>query len=57
VSSPFVEPASLDDSSPKQLLRCYHRLRRSPDYYSPISFIATILSESTSYRDVILHPE
>jgi hypothetical protein len=29
-SSPPVEP-----SSPEQLVRCSHRLRRPPDYYSP----------------------
>jgi transposase InsO family protein len=55
-SSP-VEPSSPFDSSPEQLVRCGHRLHRSPDYYSPSAFTATALSEPASYRDAILHPE
>jgi hypothetical protein len=56
-SSPPVEPSSLTDSSPKQLVRCSHCLRRPPDCYSPSAFIATALSEPASYHDAILHPE
>jgi hypothetical protein len=56
-SSPSVEPSSLTDSSIKQLVRCSHRLRRPPDCYSPLPFTATALSEPTSYRDAIIHPE
>jgi hypothetical protein len=43
-SSP-VEPSSLADSSLEQLIRRSHRLRWSPDYYSPSAFTATALSE------------
>jgi hypothetical protein len=56
-SSLPVELSSLADSSPEQLVRRSHRLRRPPDYYSPKAFTATALSEPASYRDVILHPE
>jgi hypothetical protein len=56
-SFPPVEPSSLIDSSPKQLIRCSHHLRRPPDYYSPLAFTVTALSEPASYRDAILHPE
>jgi hypothetical protein len=56
-SSPPVEPSSPTDSSPEQLVRRSHRLRRTPDCYSPSAFIVTALSKSGSYRDVILHPE
>jgi hypothetical protein len=41
-SSPSIEPSSPVDSSPEQLIRRSHRLRRPPDYYSP-SAIATAL--------------
>jgi hypothetical protein len=54
-SSPPVEPSSWTDSSSEQLVRCSHHLRRPPDFYSPLSFIATALSEPTSYRNAILH--
>jgi hypothetical protein len=56
-SSPPVEPSSLIDSSPKQLVRRSHRLHRPPDCYSPLAFTATTLSEPVSYHDAILHPE
>jgi hypothetical protein len=55
--SPPVEPSSLTDSSPEQLVRRSHRLRRPPYCYSPSAFTATALFESASYRDAILHPE
>jgi hypothetical protein len=54
-SSPPVEPSSLTDSSPEQLVRRSHRLHRPPDYYSPSAFTVTALSELASYRDAILH--
>jgi hypothetical protein len=56
-SSPPVEPSSLTDSSPEQLVRRSHRLRQPPDYYSPSAFTVTALSEPASYHDAILHPE
>jgi hypothetical protein len=55
-SSP-IEPSSLFDSSPEQLLGRGHRLRRPPECYSPSAFTDTALFEPTSYRDAILHPE
>jgi hypothetical protein len=55
-SSSPVE-SSLTDSSPKQLVRRSHRLRRPPDCYSPSAFTVTALSEPASYRDAILHPK
>jgi hypothetical protein len=42
-SSP-VEPSSPTDSSPKQLVRRSHCLRRPPDCYSPSAFTVTALS-------------
>jgi hypothetical protein len=54
-SSPSIEPSSLTDSSPEQLVRCSHRLHRPPDCYSPLAFTGTALSEPAFYRDVILH--
>jgi hypothetical protein len=57
LSSPSIEPSSLVDSSPKQLVRRSHHLHRSPDYYSSSAFTATTLSEPSSYHDAILHPE
>jgi hypothetical protein len=51
-SSSPVEP-----SSPEQLVRRNHRLRRPPDCYSPSAFTTTTLSKPASYRDAILHPE
>jgi hypothetical protein len=56
-SSPPVEPSSPIGSSPEQLLGRGHRLRRLPDCYCPLALTATTLSESASYRDVILHPK
>jgi hypothetical protein len=56
-SSPPVEPSSLIDSSPEQLVCRSHRLHRPPDCYSPSVFTATALSKLASYCDVILHPE
>jgi hypothetical protein len=56
-SSPLVEPSSMTDSSPEQLVRCSHSLCQSPDCYSPSTFTATALFEPTSYHDAILHPE
>jgi hypothetical protein len=56
-SSPPVEPSSPIDSSPKQLVRRGHRLRRPPDCYYPSAFTATALSEPATYHDAILHPE
>jgi hypothetical protein len=56
-SSSPVEPSTLTDSSPEQLVRRSHRLCRSPDCYSHLTFTATTLSEPASYRDAILHPE
>jgi hypothetical protein len=56
-SSLPVEPSSPADSSPEQLVRRSHRLRRPPDCYSPSAFTTIVLSESASYRDAILHPE
>jgi hypothetical protein len=55
-SSPFVEPSSPNDSSPKQLLRHSHRLCQPPDVYTPTAFTTVVLPEP-AYRDVILHPE
>jgi hypothetical protein len=57
LSSPLVEPSSLIDSSPEQLVRRGHHLHRLPDCYSPSAFTATAFSEPTSYHDAILHPE
>jgi hypothetical protein len=54
-SSPPVEPLSLIDSSPEQLVRRSHCLHRPPDCYSPSTFTVTTLSESESYRDAIFH--
>jgi hypothetical protein len=54
-SSPPVEPLSLIDSSPEQLVRRSHCLHRPPDCYSPSAFTVTTLSESESYRDAIFH--
>jgi hypothetical protein len=56
-SSSPIEPSSLTNSSPEQLVRRSHRLRRPPDCYSPSAFTTTALSEPASYRDVILHLE
>jgi hypothetical protein len=56
-SSPPIEPSSLTNSSPEQLVRCSHRLHRSLDCYSPSAFTATALSELASYHDAILHPK
>jgi hypothetical protein len=56
-SSPLVEPSSPTNSSPEQLVRRSHRLRRPPDCYSPSAFTVTALSEPASYREAILHPE
>jgi hypothetical protein len=56
-SSPPVELSSPTDSSPEQLVRRSHRLRRPPDCYSPSAFTVTALSEPASYRYAILHPE
>jgi hypothetical protein len=55
--SPPVEPSSLSDSSPKQLVIRSHRLCRPPDCYSSLTFTVTTLSEPTAYRDAILHSE
>jgi hypothetical protein len=43
-SSPPVEPSSPTNSSPEQLVRRSHRLRRPPDCYSPSAFTVTALS-------------
>jgi hypothetical protein len=56
-SSHPVEPSSLTDSSPEQLVRHSHHLHQPPDCYSPSAFTATALSEPASYHDAILHPE
>jgi hypothetical protein len=56
-SSPPVEPSSPTGSSLEQLVRCSHRLQRPPDYYYPLAFTSTALSEPTSYYVAILHPE
>jgi hypothetical protein len=56
-SFPPVEPSSSIDSSPEQLVRRSYRLRRPSDCYSTSAFTVTALSEPTSYRDAILHPE
>jgi hypothetical protein len=56
-SPPLVEPSSPIDSSPEQLVRHGHRLRRPPDCYSPSAFTATALFELASYHDAILHLE
>jgi hypothetical protein len=53
VPSPPVEPSSPPNCSPEQLVRRNHHLRRPPDCYSPSVFIATALSEPTSYHDAI----
>jgi hypothetical protein len=42
-SSPPVESSSLIDSSPEQLVRRSHRIRKPPDCYSPSTFTATAL--------------
>jgi hypothetical protein len=56
-SSRPIELSAPTDSSPKQLVRCSHRLRRPPDCYSPSAFTATTLFELASYRYAILHLE
>jgi hypothetical protein len=56
-SYPPVEPSSLTDSSPEQLVRHSHCLHWPSGCYSPSAFTVTALFEPTSYRDVILHPE
>jgi hypothetical protein len=56
-SSPPIEPSSLTDYSSEQLVRRSQHLHRPPDCYSPLTFIATALSEPASYRDAILHPK
>jgi hypothetical protein len=56
-SSPPVEPSSLIDSSPEQLVRRSHRLHRPHDCYSHSTFTTTTLSEPASYHDAILHSE
>jgi hypothetical protein len=56
-SSPPVVSSYPIGSSPEQLLGCSQRIRRSPNYYSPLAFTATALSEPASYHDAILHPE
>jgi hypothetical protein len=56
-SSPPVEPSSLTDSSPEQLVRRSHRLRWPPDCYSHLAFTATTLSELASHHDACLYPE
>jgi hypothetical protein len=56
-SSPPVEPSTPTDSSPEQLVRRSHRLRRPPDCYSLSAFIVNALSEPASYRETVLHPE
>jgi hypothetical protein len=55
--SPPVEPSSPIDSSPEQLVRRSHRLRKPPNCYSPLAFTTTALFEPVFYRDAILHPE
>jgi hypothetical protein len=54
-SSPPVASSSPIGSSPEQLLGRGQRICRPPNGYSPSAF--TALSEPTSYRDAILHPE
>jgi hypothetical protein len=56
-SSPHVASTSSISSSPEQLLGRGQHIRRPPNCYSPSTFTATALSEPTSYRDAILHPE
>jgi hypothetical protein len=56
-SSPPVASYSPIGSSLEQLLGRGQRVHRPPNCYSPSAFIATALSEPTSYRDAILHPE
>jgi hypothetical protein len=56
-SPPSVEPSSPTNSSPEQLVRRSHRLRKLPDWYSPSAFTATAFSEPSSYRNDILHLE
>jgi hypothetical protein len=56
-SSPSVDPSSLADSSLEQLIRCSHRIRLPPNYYSLSAFTATALSRPASYCDAILHPK
>jgi hypothetical protein len=56
-SSLPVEPSSLTDSSPEQLVKHSHHLHQPPDCYSPSAFTATALSEPASYHDAILHLE
>jgi hypothetical protein len=48
--------SSSADSSPEQLVRRSHRLRRPPDCYSPLAFTATTLFKPASYHDDILNP-
>ena len=47
----------MEDSSPEQLIRRGDRTRRCPDFYSPSAYSTTVLSEPTTYRDVVLHQE
>jgi hypothetical protein len=58
----FVEPSSPSNSSTELLLRCSHRSCQLLDLYGfgPVTwqgFVSTILSKTTSYWDVILHPK
>ena len=55
--SSMVDASSSEDPSPEQPIRRGDRLRRRPDFYSPSAYSTTVLSEPTSYRDAILHPE
>jgi hypothetical protein len=52
---PFSAP--VEPSSPEQLVRHSHCLRRPPDCYSHSVFTATAVSEPASYYDAILHLE
>jgi hypothetical protein len=56
-SSPLDASSSPIGSSLEQLLGRGQHIHRSPNCYSHLAFIATALSESASYRDVILHLE
>jgi hypothetical protein len=55
-SSPPVASFSPIGSSAEQLLGRGQRICQPPNCYSPSTFTATALSETTSYHDAILHP-
>jgi hypothetical protein len=56
-SSPPIVSSSPIGSSLEQLFGRGQHIRQPPNYYSPLAFSATALSEPASYHNAILHPE